>query len=420
MEELRKRIQHRLIADYDILFQENINKEKIRHYIDKVVESLPNREKEFFRDSKIRDELASTIMNNIIGLGPLKSLIDDPEITEIMVDGHDKIYIERKGKMELSPVKFDNQKDLMSVIHKMVAVTKRRVDESNPYVDLSLADGSRVNIILPPLSLTGPAITIRKFLKEIKTIEDLVSRGTLTKDMADFLVAAVKAKLNIIFSGATGTGKTTTLNMLLNYVPTAERIITIEDTAELKVSQENVVRLEIRQANVEGKGVVSIRDLFRNSLRMRPDRIILGEIRSDEALDMLQAISSGHGGTMAIVHAGSPEEAISRIEIMIAISHVMLPVWVIRKQIVSAIDIIVHQDQLADGSRKVSHITEVREFKDNEVVLKDLFNFEIIEDTPEINKVAGEWRKSDQAPLFINKLKKFDKKFSKDFFSKAS
>jgi len=420
MEELSKRIQHRLITDYDILFQENINKEKIRHYIDKVVESLPNREKEFFRDSKIRDELASTIMNNIIGLGPLKSLIDDPEITEIMVNGHDKIYIERKGKMELSSVKFDNQKDLMSVIHKMVAVTKRRVDESNPYVDLSLADGSRVNIILPPLSLTGPAITIRKFLKEIKTIEDLVSRGTLTKDMADFLVAAVKAKLNIIFSGATGTGKTTTLNMLLNYIPTAERIITIEDTAELKIFQENVVKLEIRQANVEGKGVVSIRDLFRNSLRMRPDRIILGEIRSDEALDMLQAISSGHGGMMAIVHAGSPEEAISRIETMIAISHVMLPVWVVRKQIVSAIDIVVHQDQLADGSRKITHITEVKEFKNNEVALKDLFNFEIIEDTPEINKVEGEWRKSDQAPLFINKLKKFDKKFNKDFFSKAS
>ncbi|NQU19275.1 CpaF family protein [bacterium] len=420
MEELSKRIQHRLITDYDILFQENINKEKIRHYIDKVVESLPNREKEFFRDSKIRDELASTIMNNIIGLGPLKSLIDDPEITEIMVNGHDKIYIERKGKMELSSVKFDNQKDLMSVIHKMVAVTKRRVDESNPYVDLSLADGSRVNIILPPLSLTGPAITIRKFLKEIKTIEDLVSRRTLTKDMADFLVAAVKAKLNIIFSGATGTGKTTTLNMLLNYIPIVERIITIEDTAELKLSQENVVKLEIRQANVEGKGVVSIRDLFRNSLRMRPDRIILGEIRSDEALDMLQAISSGHGGTMAIVHAGSPEEAISRIETMIAISHVMLPVWVVRKQIVSAIDIVVHQDQLADGSRKITHITEVKEFKNNEVALKDLFNFEIIEDTPEINKVEGEWRKSDQAPLFINKLKKFDKKFNKDFFSKAS
>ncbi|MBL7132409.1 MAG: CpaF family protein, partial [Candidatus Omnitrophica bacterium] len=408
------------ITDYDILFQENINKEKIRHYIDKVVESLPNREKEFFRDSKIRDELASTIMNNIIGLGPLKSLIDDPEITEIMVNGHDKIYIERKGKMELSSVKFNNQKDLMSVIHKMVAVTKRRVDESNPYVDLSLADGSRVNIILPPLSLTGPAITIRKFLKEIKTIEDLVSRGTLTKDMADFLVAAVKAKLNIIFSGATGTGKTTTLNMLLNYIPTAERIITIEDTAELKIAQENVVRLEIRQANVEGKGVVSIGDLFRNSLRMRPDRIILGEIRSDEALDMLQAISSGHGGTMAIIHAGSPEEAISRIETMIAISHVMLPVWVIRKQIISAIDIIVHQDQLADGSRKISHITEVREFRDNEVVLKDLFNFEIIEDTPETNKVTGEWRKSGQVPLFINKVKKFDKKFNKDFFTKAS
>ena len=238
----------------------------------------------------------------------------------------------------------------------------------------------------------------------------------MTKDMADFLVAAVEAKLNIIFSGATGTGKTTTLNILLNCIPPKERIVTIEDTAELRLSHDNIVKLETRQANVEGKGIVSTRDLFRNSLRMRPDRIILGEIRSGEALDMLQSISSGHGGTMAIIHAGSPGEVISRIETMIVTSNAMLPVGFIRKQIVSAIDIIVHQDQLVDGSRKITHITEVREFKDNEVLLKDLFNFEIIEDTPETDKVKGKWNKSNKAPLFIDKLKNKNKKFNESFF----
>ncbi|MBL7196476.1 MAG: CpaF family protein [Candidatus Omnitrophica bacterium] len=418
MENLRKMIQRRLLTDYDILLQENIDEEKIRYYIDKIVETLPNRERELLKDVKVRRDLAKVIMDNIIGLGPLKSLIDDPEITEIMVNGPHKIYFERHGRIELSTQKFDSERDLINVIHKMVALTQRRVDESNPYVDVSSPDGSRINIILPPLSLTGPSITIRKFLKELKVIEDLVSRETLTKEMADFLVAAVKAKLNIIFSGATGTGKTTTLNILSSYIPSTERIVTIEDTAELKLSQENVVRLETRQANVEGKGSISIRDLFRNSLRMRPDRIVLGEIRSDEALDMLQAISSGHGGTMAIIHAGSPEEVITRVETMIAMSHVMLPVWVIRKQIVSAIDIIVHQDQLSDGSRKITHITEVRDFKDNEVILKDIFSFEITEEALESNKVVGKWRKVDEAPLFINKLKRVDKELSKKLFSK--
>ncbi|MDD5005202.1 MAG: CpaF family protein [Candidatus Omnitrophica bacterium] len=419
MEDLKKMIQHRLVNDYDILFQENINEEKIRSYIDKIAETLPSKEKEELKNEKMRKDIAREIMDSIIGLGQLKPLIDDPEITEIMVNGHDKIYIERNGRMELASIKFNSERDLMTVVHRIVAFTKRRVDESNPYVDLSLSDGSRVNIILPPLSLTGPAITIRKFLKEIRTIEDLVSRDTLTKDMADFLIASVKAKLNIVFSGATGTGKTTTLNMLLNYIPSDERIITIEDTAELKLSQENLVRLETRQANVEGKGIVSIRDLFRNSLRMRPDRIILGEIRSDEALDMLQAISSGHGGTLAIIHAGSPQEVISRIETMIAISNAMLPVSIIRQQIVSAIDIIVHQEQLTDGSRKVTYISEVREFKDNEVLLKNIFSFEIMEENADEKKVTGKWKKSGPAPLFINKLKKFDKKFTEDFFKSS-
>jgi pilus assembly protein CpaF len=416
MEELRKMIQHRLMADYDILLQENITEEKIIYYIDQIADTLSNKERDILKNAKIRKDIAKSIMDNIVGMGPLKTLIEDPEITEIMVNGYNKIYVERHGKMELSPLRFDGERGLMNVIHKIVSPTQRRVDESNPYVDLSLSDGSRVNIILPPLSLTGPTITIRKFLKELKTADDLVSRGTLTKEMADFLIAAIKAKLNIVFSGSTGAGKTTTLNILSGYIPSSERIVTIEDTAELRLSQENVVKLETRQANVEGKGFISIRDLFRNSLRMRPDRIILGEIRSDEALDMLQAISSGHGGTMAIIHAGSPQEVISRIETMIAMSHVVLPLWVIRKQMISAIDIIVHQDQLADGSRKITHITEVREFKDDEVVFNDLFYFKIKEDAGEDAEIIGEWKKSGQPPLFIKKIKKANREFNEDFF----
>jgi len=418
MEDLKKIIQRRLMTDYDILLKENIDEGKIKYYIDQIVETLPSKEKEYLRNPKVRDDIAREIMESIIGLGPLKALIDDPEITEIMVNGPNKIYVERGGKIELSPQKFDSERDLMQVIHKMVALTQRRVDESNPYVDISYSDGSRINIILPPLSLTGPSITIRKFLKELKSLDDLVSRNTLTKEMADFLSAAIKAKLNIIFSGATGTGKTTTLNILLGYIPGTERIVTIEDTAELKLSQENIVRLETRQANIEGKGLISIRDLFRNSLRMRPDRVILGEIRSDESLDMLQAISSGHGGTMAIIHAGSPQEVVTRIETMIAMSNVMLPVWVIRKQISSAIDIIVHQDQLSDGSRRITNITEVREYKDNDVVLSDIFYFEAGEDSSEMDSVTGTWKKNSQAPLFIKKLRKANKELTKKLFNK--
>ena len=419
MQDLRKMIQHRLMTDYDILMKDDISEERVRQYVDQVVETLPRADQERLVNAKVRSDLAKAIMDNIIGLGPLKALIEDPMVTEIMVNGPNKIFAERNGKMELTDLKFDNERDLMNVIHKIMAPTQRRVDESNPYVDISLSDGSRVNIVLPPLSLVGPSVTIRKFSRELKTIDDLVVRDTLTKDMAEFLIAAINAKLNIIFSGATGTGKTTTLNILSDYIPKGERIVTIEDTAELQLSQDNVVRLETRLANVEGRGVITIRDLFINSLRMRPDRIILGEIRSDEALDMLQSISSGHGGTMAIVHGGSPEGVISRLETMIALSLVALPVWVTRKQIVSAIDIIVHHDQLADGSRKITHITEVNDLKDNEIILKDIFSFDT-EDKIENGKVVGEWKKSNHVPRFVNKIKKCNSKLDENFFKNAN
>ena len=419
MQEIRKLIQRKILHDYDIVMQENISEGKIRDYVEEIAQTLPAKDRELLRDAHLRDEIAKSIMEHIVGLGPLKGLLEDPEVTEIMVNGPRKIFVERKGRMELTPLQFDSDTQLVNVIHRIMNPTQRRVDESNPYVDISLSDGSRVNIILPPLSLTGPTITIRKFSQELNVMEDLIKRGSLSQEMADFLIAAVKAKLNIIFSGSTGAGKTTTLNILSGYISDQERIVTIEDTAELRLRQSNVVRLETRAANIEGKGIVTIRDLFINSLRMRPDRIIIGEIRANESLDMLQAISSGHGGTMAIVHGDSPEGVISRIETMIAISLAALPVWVIRKQIASALNIIVHQEQVADGTRKVTRIAEVRGVQDNEIVLQDIFSFRP-DDVAEGSKVTGTWVKPSCAPLFINKLKKIDSRFDENCFKGVS
>jgi len=416
IKDVKEKIKHILMTNYDVIMEEKISEQELRQYIDKIIDMLNQKEKELLSNHHVRNQLIQEIIDAMIGFGPLKPFLEDPQVTEIMINSFDRIFIEKEGKMQAVSSGFSNEQELMGFIHKLVSATQRRLDETNPYVDFSLSDGSRVNIILPPLALDGPAITIRKFLRELNTIEDLVARNTLNSDMAQFLLAAVKAKCNILFSGGTGTGKTTTMNILSQYIDKKERIITIEDTSELRLNQDNIVRLETRQANVEGRGEVTIRDLFINSLRMRPDRIILGEIRGQEALDMLMAILSGHNGSMAIIHSGSPQEVISRIETMIAMSSVALPLWVIRKQISDGLDLIVHQAQMLDGSRKITHITEVGEYKNEEVQLYDIFVFEYDESLATTEKIDGRWRKTGKIPKFIHSLQRVEKRINEDFF----
>jgi len=397
---LKKKIRQHLISG-TIVFGRDISKEHLKKEINRAIDYYVTLERITLAPEE-REHLLKELIDEVLGLGPLTPLVSDPAVTEIMVNGPRKVYAERSGKMVLTDIRFENSRHLMQTIEKIMAPTQRRVDESSPYVDCSLADGSRVNIILPPLSLIGPVVTIRKFLGEIAVIEDLVKRDTMTRPMADFLICCIRAKMNIIFAGATGVGKTTTLNVLSAYISGEERIVTIEDTQELRLKQEHVVPLETRQANIEGKGEVAIRDLFKNSLRMRPDRIILGEIRGSEALDMLQAISSGHMGSLAVLHASSPQDVVSRIETMILTTNAAIPLWAIRRQMAQAIDLIVMQEQLIDGQRKVTHLTEVQGVSpEGDVVLRDLFSYEIQGIDENTKSVVGRWRAHGVMPDFF-------------------
>lgn len=404
LRDIKEKIRQHLIGGEYFFSKKAVDKDKLLKDIQKSTEFIVSMERTSLDEAE-RQKIANELVDEVVGFGPLSGLLNDPDVTEIMVNGPDTVYAEKNGVMMLTSIKFENSRQLMQTVEKIMAPTQRRVDESCPFVDASLPDGSRVNIVLPPLSLLGPLITIRKFSGEIVSMEDLVKRDTLTEKMAKFLVAAIRTKLNIIFAGATGVGKTTTLNVLSHYIPEEERIITIEDTHELRLRQKHVVPLEARQANVEGKGEVNIRELFKNSLRMRPDRIILGEIRSSEALDMLQAISSGHAGSLAVLHASSPRDVISRIETMIITSNSAIPLWAIRQQIANGVDIIVQQEQLLDGRRKVTHIAEVCGVQNEEVVLKDLFSYEIKGVNEDDKKVVGEWKAGGAVPAFYPRFK---------------
>lgn len=322
-----------------------------------------------------REATAQAIFDDLLGYGPIDPLLSDPDISEVMVNGPQQVYVERKGKLILTDLKFEDDNHVLQVIERIVAPIGRRIDEASPMVDARLPDGSRVNAIIPPLALKGPAITIRKFAKKPITIEDMINGGSLTQQMAEFLEACVKARLNVVVSGGTGSGKTTTLNVLSGFIPHDERIVTIEDAAELQLKQEHVVTLETRPANIEGKGEINIRALVRNSLRMRPDRIVVGECRGGEALDMLQAMNTGHDGSLTTGHANSPRDMIARLETMVLMAGVDLPVRAIREQIASAVQLIVQCARLRDGSRKITQITEVQGMEGDVVVLQDLFLF---------------------------------------------
>ena len=326
-----------------------------------------------------RAELAQNIVDEILGLGPLQGLLRDPDITEVMVNRYDKIYIEKKGKISPTDLRFSSEEHLRRTIERIVGQVGRRIDESSPMVDARLSDGSRVNAVVPPIALDGSSLTIRKFSQDPFTVKDLIATGTLTLDSRTLLEKCVAGKFNIVISGGTGSGKTTTLNVLSSFIGSSERIITIEDAAELQLSQPHVVRMEARPSNTEGKGQVTIRDLVRNALRMRPDRIVIGEVRDAAALDMLQAMNTGHEGSLTTVHANSTRDALTRIETMVLMAGMDLPIEFVRQQIVEAIDLIVQQNRMRDGSRRITQITEVVGIDGGNIQLQDIFTFKFNE-----------------------------------------
>lgn len=363
----------------------------------------------------LRAQLFTEILNDVVGYGPIQPLLEDPTVSEVMVNGPRKVYVERNGKLERTPIQFDDDAHVMRVIERIVYPLGRRVDADSPTVDARLPDGSRVNAIIPPVALDGPAITIRRFRKDKLQIDDLVRFGSLTAFMARFLEACVKARLNIVISGGTGSGKTTLLNVLSGFIPSDERIVTIEDAAELQLRQEHVVRLETKPPNVEGHGEVSIRDLVRNALRMRPDRIVVGETRGGEALDMLQAMNTGHDGSLTTVHANSPRDATMRLETLVMMAGMELPIMVVRQQIASAVDLIVQQTRLRDGSRKVTSITEVAGMEGDVIVLTDVFKFEQTGISTD-GKVLGDLKPTGIRPLFTPRLEAAGFKLGAEIF----
>ena len=350
-----------------------------------------------------RVELMKEVMNEFFGFGPIQPLLEDPTITEVMVNGPMRVYIERAGKIQLTPIKFDDDDHVRRVIDRIILPLGRRVDMDSPLVDARLPDGSRVNAAIPPVAIDGPCVTIRKFSNKKLLVEDLLKFGSITTQISEFLKACVIGRLNIVISGGTGSGKTTLLNVLSGFIPEEERIVTIEDAAELKLNQDHVVRLETKKPNVEGKGEITIRECVRNSLRMRPDRIVVGECRGAEALDMLQAMNTGHDGSLTTLHANSPRDALSRIETMSLMAGMDLPLKVLREQIASAVELIVQQSRLRDGSRKVTAITEVAGMEGDTVVLQDIFKF-VEEGLDKTGKVIGAIQPTGLRPLFTPKL----------------
>jgi pilus assembly protein CpaF len=351
-----------------------------------------------------RDGLIEEISDDVLGYGPLERFLADPQVTEIMINSHDRIYVERKGKIQVTGDKFIDESHLRRIIDKIVGQIGRRIDESVPMVDARLPDGSRVNAVISPVALGGAKLTIRKFAADPFKVDDLVEFGTFTPQVASFLEACVKGRLNVLVSGGTGSGKTSTLNVLSEFIPTDQRIITIEDAVELQLHQDHVLQLESRPPNIEGAGQITIRDLVRNALRMRPDRIVVGEVRGGEALDMLQAMNTGHDGSLSTVHANAPRDVLARLETMVLMSGMELPLRAIREQIASAVDLIVHQSRFRDGSRRITHVTEVQGMEGQVITLQDLFLFDFSQGLDESGRQRGCLKSTGIRPNFVQRL----------------
>jgi pilus assembly protein CpaF len=404
IEEIKQKVHMKIIEELsDVIFKKNITDHELKLKVSNSAQQMVF-ESDFPLTHDERNRVISQIVDDIVGYGPIEELLRNKEVTEIMINNPSTIYIEKKGKIFKTDRTFLNENHLMRIIDKIVSRIGRRVDEASPYVDARLPDGSRVNIIIAPLALNGPVMTIRKFASDPFTAEDLIKMGTFTGKVAEFLKACVMGRVNILISGGTGTGKTTFLNVVSSFLPDNERIVTIEDAAELHLNQSHVIRLESRPPNIEGKGAVTIRDLVRNALRMRPDRIVVGEVRGGETLDMLQAMNTGHDGSLSTVHANSPRDVLSRLETMVLMGGVDLPVRAIREQISSAINLIIHLNRLKDGSRKVVKISEVQGMEGDIITLQEIFQFDYSAGFDENGNYKGKIKATGLRPQFMRRL----------------
>lgn len=399
--DLKARVQNKLLSELDSTAMDVKQRDKVRSHIEELFNSILADESLVLSRAE-RQRLFEAIVADILGFGPLEILLADDSISEIMVNGPKNVFIEQKGNLTRAPITFDDEEHVLRIIDRIVAPLGRRIDESSPIVDARLPDGSRVNAIIRPLALCGPTVTIRKFSKKPLTVEDLIRFGSMTKEIAEFLRACIIGRLNGVVSGGTGSGKTTLLNVLSGFIPDDERIVTVENAAELQLRQEHVVTLESRPANIEGKGAISIQDLVINCLRMRPDRIVVGECRGGEALDMLQAMNTGHDGSLTTAHSNSPRDTLARLEVMCLMAGMDLPVRAIREQVASAVDLICHQERLRDGTRKITKITEVQGMEGEIITMSDIFEFE--QTGIEGGKIIGRIRPTGLRPKFIDKI----------------
>src|SRR6266567_755118 len=415
--EIKSKVHYKLVNSLTAEQLKDLNKENVRGQIGVVVEKLIIDEALPMTMGE-RERLIEEILDEVFGLGPLEPLLKDPSISDILVNGFDNVYVERAGRMVETNIRFKDASHVRLIIERIVSAIGRRIDDSSPIVDARLADGSRVCAVIPPLSLIGPVISIRRYGKKVLSSEDLLKNETFTTGMLDFLSGCVEARLNIVVSGGSGSGKTTMLNTLSRFIPEEERIITIEDTAELQLQQSHVVRLETRPINIEGAGAITQRDLVINTLRMRPDRIIVGESRGAEALDMLQAMNTGHDGSMTTVHANAPRDAFSRLETMVMMASQNVPDRVIRQQLASAIHLVCHVSRLSDGTRKVTGIAEVVGVKGDQVDMQDLFNFERTGISSR-GKVLGSFRATGAQPVCLERLKAYGIHLSQSIFAEA-
>jgi pilus assembly protein CpaF len=415
--EIKNRIHFELVSELGPRLFDVSDSDSVRRTVHTEIRERLAKEGALARED--RERLAAEIADDIFGYGPLERLLGDPSVSEVMVNGCENVWIEREGQLSRTTLQFSDEAQLRRIITKMVGQVGRRIDESSPMVDARLPDGSRVNAIIPPLSLSGPLLTIRRFAKERFDLEELITVGTVTRDAAGFLCRSIEADLNILISGGTGSGKTTMLNALSAAVPDTDRIVTIEDAAELQLKQRHVVRLESRPKNIEGEGEVTIRDLVRNSLRMRPDRIIVGEVRGAEALDMLQAMNTGHEGSLSTVHANSPRDALNRLETMVLMAGYDLPIKAIRQHVASALDLIVQLDRLDDGTRRVTQITEVQRMEGDMITLQSLFEFKI-ERFASDKTVIGSLEPTGLRPTFLGKFARHGIELSPTLFGDES